>query len=204
MIGKSHPRGRNFNRDEACQVSGWNSYPEAEISLSCMDWLMMDPFSPTFKWIVPWTSMVMWDRSFSLGQEAYLSATGATKLVSLNALYNEIQWENLEERRKKHKLTLFYKMKSNLCPNYLSSFVPQTVQRYNLRNSVEPQRQKRTFDHVRQAKIQISLRFGAVWSESSLGAFWIVMIQSSSCGCRELFETGRSQEASRVSKNPLV
>ena len=26
-------------------------------------------------------------------------------------------------------------MKSNLCPNYLSSFVPQTVQRYNLRNS---------------------------------------------------------------------
>ena len=27
-----------------------------EISLSCMDWLMMDSFSPTFKWIVPWTS----------------------------------------------------------------------------------------------------------------------------------------------------
>ena len=70
--------------------------------------------------------------------EAARIATGATKIVSLNALYNEIQWENLEERRKKHKLTLFYKMKSNLCPNYLSSLVPQTVQhrsRYNLRNS---------------------------------------------------------------------
>ena len=29
--------------------------------------------------------------------EAARIATGATKLVSLNALYNEIQWENLEE-----------------------------------------------------------------------------------------------------------
>ena len=32
---------------------------------------------------------------------------------------------------------------------------------------------KRTFVHVRQAEIQISLRIRAVWSESSLGAFWI-------------------------------
>ena len=32
---------------------------------------------------------------------------------------------------------------------------------------------KRTFRYVRQAKIQISLRICAVWSESSLGAFWI-------------------------------
>ena len=32
--------------------------------------------------------------------EAARIATGATKLVYLNALYNEIQWENLEERRK--------------------------------------------------------------------------------------------------------
>ena len=27
--------------------------------------------------------------------------------------------------------------------------------------------------HVRPAKIQISLRISTVWSESSLGAFWI-------------------------------
>ena len=32
---------------------------------------------------------------------------------------------------------------------------------------------KRTFGNVRPAKIQISLRIRAVWSESSLGAFWI-------------------------------
>ena len=32
---------------------------------------------------------------------------------------------------------------------------------------------KHTFGHVRSAKIQISLRIRAVWSESSLGAFWM-------------------------------
>ena len=31
---------------------------------------------------------------------------------------------------------------------------------------------KRTFGHMHPAKIQISLRIRAVWSESSLGAIW--------------------------------
>lgn len=65
--------------------------------------------------------------------EAARIAVGATKLVSLNALYNEIGWESLEKRRLDHKLTLFYKMLNNL-----SSLVPQPVSnlsRYNLRNS---------------------------------------------------------------------
>ena len=37
----------------------------------------------------------------------------------------------------------------------------------------EPKRQKRTFGLVRPAKIPISLRIRAGWSESSLGAFWM-------------------------------
>ena len=35
-------------------------------------------------------------------------ATGATKLVSLDALYKETQWDTLGKRRENHKLTLFY------------------------------------------------------------------------------------------------
>ena len=35
-------------------------------------------------------------------------ATGTTKLVSFQKLYEEIGWETLEARRKKHKLVLFY------------------------------------------------------------------------------------------------
>ncbi|MCG8049353.1 MAG: reverse transcriptase domain-containing protein [Candidatus Thiodiazotropha endolucinida] len=70
--------------------------------------------------------------------EAARIATGSTKLVSLNALYKEVRWDTLEDRRRNHKLTLFYKMNYNLTPQYLSSLVPQTVSnasRYNLRNS---------------------------------------------------------------------
>ena len=70
--------------------------------------------------------------------EAARIVTGATKLVSINALYNEIQWDTLEKRRRDHKLTLFYKMQCNITPIYLSSLVPRPVSiisRYNLRNS---------------------------------------------------------------------
>ena len=70
--------------------------------------------------------------------EAARIATGTTKLVSLQKLYEEIGWETLEARRKKHKLVLFYKMFYNLSPLYLSYLVPpqvQNVSRYNLRNA---------------------------------------------------------------------
>ena len=70
--------------------------------------------------------------------EAARIATGTTKLISLDCLYNEVKWESLEKRRRNHKLTLFYKMYTNLTPSYLSDLVPQTVSsvsRYNLRNS---------------------------------------------------------------------
>ena len=70
--------------------------------------------------------------------EAARIATGATKLVSLDALYKETQWDTLGKRRENHKLTLFYKTIYNFTPPYLSSLVPHpvsTLSRYNLRNS---------------------------------------------------------------------
>ncbi|MEW8547864.1 MAG: reverse transcriptase family protein, partial [Candidatus Thiodiazotropha sp.] len=70
--------------------------------------------------------------------EAARIATGATKLISINTLYNEVRWDSLEKRRKNHRLTLFYKMIHNLTPLYLSSLIPQSVNnlsRYNLRNA---------------------------------------------------------------------
>ena len=70
--------------------------------------------------------------------EAARIAIGATKLISLNALFSEIQWETLQDRRHNHQLTLFYKMSNHLAPEYLTSLIPQPVaaaSRYNLRNS---------------------------------------------------------------------
>ena len=65
--------------------------------------------------------------------------TGATKLVSLQELYNETGWESLEVRRKKHKLILYYKMCNDLLPIYLSSLVPpfvNSISRYHLRSEM--------------------------------------------------------------------
>ena len=70
--------------------------------------------------------------------EAARISTGATKLISINNLYKEICWDKLQKRRDDHKLTLFYKMYNNLTPNYLSSLIPQQVEKisqYNLRNA---------------------------------------------------------------------
>ena len=64
--------------------------------------------------------------------------TGATKLVSLHALFDEVNWEPLAAGRMKHRLLLLYKMFNNLSPEYLSSPIPPTVNnisRYNLRNA---------------------------------------------------------------------
>ena len=44
----SHPRCRNFNQGRGLPSPWLNSDPEGEISLSYMDRLMMDCFSPTF------------------------------------------------------------------------------------------------------------------------------------------------------------
>ena len=70
--------------------------------------------------------------------EAARISTGATKLISVQKLYEETGWEPLEIRRKKHKLALFYKMYNHLTPPYLSSLVPPLISnfsRYNLRNA---------------------------------------------------------------------
>ena len=70
--------------------------------------------------------------------EAARIATGATKLISLENLQDEVKWQPLQKRRDNHKLTLFYKMNNNITPTYLSDLVPGTVSsatRYDLRNS---------------------------------------------------------------------
>ena len=53
--------------------------------------------------------------------------TGATKLVSINALLIETRWKTLSSRRTKHNIIRIYKMKNNLCPPYLASLVPNNV-----------------------------------------------------------------------------
>ena len=70
--------------------------------------------------------------------EAARIISGATRLVSLSNLYIETALEPLKDRRRKHKLILFYKMFNSMTPSYLSSMIPSRVgdtTTYPLRNS---------------------------------------------------------------------
>ncbi len=61
---------------------------------------------------------------------------GATKLCSIDKLYQDLKWNTLEKRRTNHKLILLYKMKNDKTPQYLSDLIPRNNQtRYPLRNS---------------------------------------------------------------------
>ncbi len=62
--------------------------------------------------------------------------TSATKGTSHNIIYNECKWELLEERRKKQRLCMLYKMKNGLCPERLRALLPTQLNErmgYNLR-----------------------------------------------------------------------
>ena len=64
-------------------------------------------------------------------------ATGATKVCSVQKLFNQTGYETLQNRRKKGKLCMMYKMTHNLTRDYLRQLLLPRVQersRYLLRN----------------------------------------------------------------------
>ena len=69
--------------------------------------------------------------------EAARIITGATKLCSIQKLYDDTGIQTLQKRRNNHKLFQLYKILNGLTPQYLQSLIPQRVQnisRYQLRN----------------------------------------------------------------------
>ena len=67
-----------------------------------------------------------------------MACTGAMQQTSSASLLAELGWPSIKERRQFYRLTLLYKMKNNLVPNYLKELLPQVVgtqSRYPLRNS---------------------------------------------------------------------
>ena len=72
----------------------------------------------------------------SIQHEAARIVVGATKLCSIHNLLSDLKWDSLAERRRKHKLILFYKMQNNISPAYLSDLIPAPPQTsYSLRNN---------------------------------------------------------------------
>ena len=52
---------------------------------------------------------------------------GAMRQTSADKILTEVNWEQLECRRKFHKLIMFFKMTNNLVPPYLTSICPPTI-----------------------------------------------------------------------------
>ena len=102
------------------------------------------PYHVIYRELPPPPPEVVWDNCTQyekneldkIQNKAARIVTGTTKLVSIRALYEEVKWDTLEERRRKHKLALFYKMANGLSPPYLSSLTPlPRASSYNLRNT---------------------------------------------------------------------
>ena len=67
--------------------------------------------------------------------EAARTIAGATKLCSIQKLFDDLGWESLQSRRNKHKLIIFYKIMHGLAPDYLRDVLPPLVHEttsYNL------------------------------------------------------------------------
>ncbi|XP_071133192.1 uncharacterized protein [Mytilus edulis] len=69
--------------------------------------------------------------------EAARIVTGLPVYTHSETVLKEVGWETLEERRKRRKLQLFYKIQNNNAPEYLCNLVPPKIQsttQYPLRN----------------------------------------------------------------------
>lgn len=72
--------------------------------------------------------------------DAIRTIIGAVRGTSHHKLYNESGILPLTERRRRHKLILFFKMTKNMTPNYLTDYLPPLVtdtNPYHLRNILE-------------------------------------------------------------------
>ena len=60
----------------------------------------------------------------SVQTEACRIITGSTKYCNKEKMLQDLHWESLRERRRKHRLILFYKMVHKMTPEFLSELVP--------------------------------------------------------------------------------
>ena len=67
---------------------------------------------------------------------------GAVKETSHKMLYKESGFCTLKERRKRHKLLMFYTMINYQCPGYLSNLVPPVV------STTNPYHRRRPYERV--------------------------------------------------------
>ena len=85
-------------------------------------------------------SQTLSDELEKLNQDAIRTIIGAVRGTSHHKLYNESGILPLKERRRRHKLILYFKIIKGLTPNYLANYIPPLVSEtnpYHRRNPLE-------------------------------------------------------------------
>ena len=83
-------------------------------------------------------SVLLSQRLEAIQLDAARTCTGAFLSTNRNSLLEELGWNTLAERRKNHKLILYYKIANGLTPQYLRELLPPRVSEisnYPLRNA---------------------------------------------------------------------
>jgi len=83
-------------------------------------------------------SILLSQRLEAIQLDAARTCTGALLTTNRNSLLDELGWNTLADRRKNHKLILYYKISNGLTPQYLQQLLPPRVaeiSRYPLRNA---------------------------------------------------------------------
>ena len=76
----------------------------------------------------------------SIQYQAGLLVSGCWQGTNREELYKEVGWESLEDRRLLHRLTLYFKIRTNVGPTYLNQYVLHS-------SPVGTDRFKRSFFH---------------------------------------------------------
>ena len=76
----------------------------------------------------------------SLQLDALRTIVGAVKGTSHAKLYTESGFVTLKERRRRHKLLMYFKIVNGLAPNYVTEYLPplvSSINPYHRRNHLE-------------------------------------------------------------------
>jgi hypothetical protein len=88
-------------------------------------------------WDTPRETNHLLDELDSIQNNAARIVSGATARCTTESLSTELNWKPLKDRRKEHRLAMFFKVTNNLAPQYMVDLIPPRVQdrtHYGLRN----------------------------------------------------------------------
>ena len=95
--------------------------------------------------------------------------TGAMRRTELKIMLSDLEWETLKDRRNKAKLSMLFKIKNALVPNYLVNLLPggnPPSTQYDLRrhvNTVRPKVRLRCYDQFFYSVFCFIVESAACW-----------------------------------------